>query len=331
MGIEFKYGDWIPPAPIGQTNAHLIASFPFMRDVQTIIRIATLLNDSATVKDYTTLYGQLVIDFNKNFYNGSIGYADGMQAANTLALALPGVVSDANKSAILAAVVDDINKRGHHTCGIVSIAQLFPILSTNGHHDLALTLAQQTSYPSYGWMFTNQVEDATTLWERWDSPLENSFSNSRNHIMYGSIGAWFYKYVAGIELNGLQKIIVRPRQSYDMTLMPHLHAEVVTVKGPVTVDYERRGDGSEIEMIVNVPANTNAVVVMEPLIKGGRCRMITESGIVVYQNNVSNRKRASEAKIEVEGISEVEVDANTGAVSVNVEGGGKYRFSAKWE
>jgi alpha-L-rhamnosidase len=285
------------------------------------------------VKDYTTWYPQLVADFNKSFYKGgSVGYADGMQAANILALALPGVVEAGNVADVVAALVADINKHGHHTCGIVSIAQLFPVLSANGQHDLALALAQQTSYPSYGWMFTNVYENATTLWELWDSPLEGPEMDSRNHIMFGTISAWFYRDVAGIQLNGLEEIVIRPRQSFDMSLMPHLHAEVVTVKGPVTVDYERRGDGSEIEMTVNVPINTNGVVMMEPLVKGGKCQIIKEGGVTIHSAQKDDSVYAkSLSKVgQVEGVNGVSVDAETGVVSVKVAAG-KYTFTVKWE
>ena len=152
QSISYSYGDWIPPVPYPQTDPHLIASFPFLKDVQTVIRVAGLLNDTATVNDYTALYARLTADFNQQFYRNDVqGYADGSQAANTLALALPGVVADANVTAIVAALVANITALGHHTCGVTSVSQLFPMLSTHGHHDLALTLAQQTGYPSYGW------------------------------------------------------------------------------------------------------------------------------------------------------------------------------------
>ena len=155
-GITYSYGDWIPPAPYPQTDPHLIASFPFLKDVQTVLRVAALLNDTATVQNYTALYKRLTADFNALFYNNAThSYADGSQAANTLALALPGVVVDANVPAIVAALVANITALGHHTCGVTSVSQLFPQLSTHGHHDLALTLAQQTEYPSYGWSVAN--------------------------------------------------------------------------------------------------------------------------------------------------------------------------------
>ena len=239
-----------------QTDSHLIAAFPFLRDVQTIIKFARLLNDSATVSDYTQLYANLSSTFHKLWYrNASVGYGDGQQTANTLALALPDVVPSSLRDSVVKALVSDINRHGHLTTGIVGVAQLFPVLSATGHHDLALSLAQSTTYPSYGWMFNNPYENATTLWELWDSPLDSRNGpdmDSRNHIMFGSIGAWFYRDVAGIQLDGLEHTHIRPRMAFDHTLMPELHAEVVTVKGPIAVDYSRQVglDGHSIALSV---------------------------------------------------------------------------------
>jgi len=126
--------------------------------------------------------------------------------------------------------VKDVTTKGHLTTGIVGVAQLFPVLSMNGQHDLALKLAQMTDYPSYGWMFTNEIENATTLWELWDSPREGPGMNSRNHIMFGTVSAWFYRHVAGINLNGLEDILIRPRMAMDLSLMPYMSTEVVTIK-----------------------------------------------------------------------------------------------------
>ena len=171
---SYDYGDWVPPPPFGQTDKQLIAAFPFLKDVTTLMKMATVLNDQDTLKDYTALYANLTATFHSLWYkNATIGYADGMQAANILALALPGVVPDNLKAGVLKALVSDLQMRGHLTTGIVSTANLFPVLSANKQHDLALQLAQSTVYPSYGWMFTNPLENATTLWELWDSPVDS--------------------------------------------------------------------------------------------------------------------------------------------------------------
>ena len=54
-------------------------------------------------------------------------------------------------------------------------------------------------------------KDATTIWERWE--YETGYGmNSHNHPMYGSISAWFYKYLAGIsaEAPGFAAVKIQP-------------------------------------------------------------------------------------------------------------------------
>ena len=331
-GIHYSYGDWVPPPPYGQTDGGLIAAFPFLRDIQTVLRLAALVNDSATIADYSALYKQAASEFHAAWYhNQTQGYADGMQTANALALALPNVIPANLQDDVVGSLVRDILTKGHLTTGIVGVAQLFPVLSANGHHDAALFLAQSTTYPSYGWMFSNSVpEIATTLWELWDSPMEGPGMNSRNHIMFGSIGAWFYRDVAGINLEGLELVNIRPRMGLDASLMPEVHAEVVTVKGPVTVDYVRAQTGAAtIELTVTLPGNTRGVVHFEPLLRKGLCRMVEEGGRVLMEQ--VDRGYGPEMRVgQVDGVEAVTVDDATGVVSVHV-GAGAYQFTAHWE
>jgi hypothetical protein len=66
--------------------------------------------------------------------------------------------------------------------------------------DLAVTMLSDTTYPSYGYMFNNPREtNATTLWELWNAPFEGDGMNSRNHHMFGSVGTYFYRYLAGLK------------------------------------------------------------------------------------------------------------------------------------
>ena len=161
---------------------------------------------------YTAFYQQLAEEFHRVFYNASNGYyTDGMQAAQVLALALPNVVPDNIRDGVLQHLVGDIRAKDNHvSTGIVSTAQIYPLLSDNGHHDLAVELITSITYPSYGFMFNNPYENATTIWEIWDAPFEGPSMNSRNHHMYASVGAWFYSHLIGIDLQAAL-IVIRPR------------------------------------------------------------------------------------------------------------------------
>ncbi|CAF1133276.1 unnamed protein product, partial [Didymodactylos carnosus] len=188
VNLDQHYGDWVPPPPQPQTNPHLIGSFAFLHDVAVLVNMSQLLNYTADIEEYTTLYKQLSDEFHSTFYNSAGYYADGMQTADVLALTLPNVVPADLRSKVFEHLVTDIiNRKKHFTTGIVGIANLFPLLSDNGQHDLALELISAIDYPSYGYEFNNPYENATTLWEIWDAPMEGPGMNSRNHIMYGSV------------------------------------------------------------------------------------------------------------------------------------------------
>ena len=109
-------------------------------------------------------------------------------------------------------LIDDIVVvHGNHlNTGIVGTKYILNVLTENGEADLAFKLVTQTTYPSWGYMIR---EGATTLWERWESLTEEGM-NSQNHIMLGTVDAWFYKYLAGIQVDpnfpGWERIVIKP-------------------------------------------------------------------------------------------------------------------------
>jgi hypothetical protein len=90
-------------------------------------------------------------------------YANGKRA---LALPLPDVVPANVQDAVVDHLVSNISQNLNHvTTSIVGTARVCPGSSDNGHHDLALEMISIITYPSYGYIFTNSYENATTLWE----------------------------------------------------------------------------------------------------------------------------------------------------------------------
>ena len=278
VGFFGYIGDWVPPPPFGQTNMQLISATPFLRDLYRFVNMSQILKQTEDAAMYGALYNKLAAEYHSTWYNDTLkGYADSQQAANVLAMSLPGVVPSDLTTAVLGSIVNDIHNRGQWTTGIVSIAQLFPLLSNNGQHDLAVQLAQKRDYPSYGWSFTNEYENATSLWEIWNAPSSNGGMNSRNHHMFASIGAWFYRHVAGIQPNALSPIVIHPRMTADHTLLPSVSAEVVTVAGAVRVSYQRRS-ATTLEMEVVVPSGTQARLTLDPPLPSALCSKLIESG-----------------------------------------------------
>jgi alpha-L-rhamnosidase len=327
INLAYQFGDWVPPPPQPMTNEHLIASFAFLHDVSLLINMSQVLGKTNDTQAYTTFYQQLAEEFHRVFFTtASNFYADGMQAAQVLALALPNVVPNSVRSSVFDHLIGDITQKGNHvSTGIVSTAQLYPLLSDNGHHDLALELVTLTTYPSYGYMFTNPYENATTVWELWDAPSEGPGMNSRNHIMYGSIGAWFYSHLAGVDLSP-NMITIRPRMASEAKkhLMSKINCELSTLYGMVHVSYTRDKldtAANSIMLRVTIPSNTRARIMFEPLFAGGHCATLIEGDKVIWSKNSDSTRFQN---------FEIEQDAKTNLMTVHI-GSGQYEFQALWE
>ncbi|CAF1274173.1 unnamed protein product [Adineta steineri] len=327
VNLAYQFGDWVPPPPNPMTNQHLIASFAFLHDVSLIINMSQVLGKTSDTQAYSAFYQQLAEEFHRVFFNTTTNYyADGMQAAQVLALALPNVVPETARASVFTRLLSDITDKGNHvSTGIVSTAQLYPLLSDNGHHDLALQLITTTTYPSYGYMFMNPYENATTIWELWDAPSEGPGMNSRNHIMYGSVGSWFYSHLAGIAISP-SMITIRPRMASEgkKHLLAKLNCQLSTLYGLIQISYtrdERDTIANSILMHVTVPPNTQARVVFEPLFPNSHCQTLIEGDKVIWSANATTT--------HVQNFV-VQREAMTGIMTVHI-GSGQYEFQALWQ
>lgn len=165
-----------------------------------------------------------------------------------------GLVPQGERAKVLAKLVENIRSQDNHIdTGILGAKAIFNVLSENGEHETAYRMLTQTTSPSYGsWL----GQGATTLWEQWDGQA------SRNHIMFGDVGAWFYKNLAGITVDdstpdgvAFKHVVIRPRLVGDLT---EAKASYQSIRGLIESHWTIR-DG-RIELTVTVPANTTATV-----------------------------------------------------------------------
>ena len=100
------------------------------------------------------------------------------------------------------------------------------------------------------------------MWERWNSySHEEGFGdasmNSFNHYAYGSIGAWLYNTVAGIEIDPTQPAykhaILHPQPGGGLT---SARGSIETPYGLLRSDWLL--DGGTFDWTVAVPPNTTA-------------------------------------------------------------------------
>jgi alpha-L-rhamnosidase len=253
------YGDWVS---IVKTPGALVSDFYYCWDVQILAKIAQLLGKSADAHAYTQLATEIQEAFNREFYDPKTGnYANGTQTANTLPLYLDIVPKEARGS-VAGNLTNDIvyGHDTHVTTGFIGVKYLLPLLTRMGRNDLAYELATQTTYPSWGYMVEN---GATTLWELWENKTGPAM-NSHNHPMFGSVGAWFYQALAGIDNQsgsvGYEHILIQPRIVRDLTWAS---GTVRTVRGTVSSSWTHAPGAVTLQ--VEIPVNSDAQVVLPRL------------------------------------------------------------------
>ena len=199
------FGDWVPAGR--KADTHLTGMFAAMHDMGLIAEMATAVGDSDTASACAAARAKAGAAFHKQWYSPDKQcYGSCVQAANAMALWVGAdVTADASQVAgVINQTVNDIfnTNKGHTTAGIIGIKALYEAMSRLGHADVPVRMNAVTTYPSYGYMITNQYEPATTLWELWNSDTQGPGMNSRNHIMFGSVSSWFYRYLCGLDVPG---------------------------------------------------------------------------------------------------------------------------------
>jgi alpha-L-rhamnosidase len=84
--------------------------------------------------------------------------------------------------------------------------------------------------------------------------------NSYNHYAFGSVVAWVYRYVAGIDTTsdspGFHHIVIHPHLDASM---PHASGEYDSVYGKISTDWTN-DSGKSMSLKVTIPANTSATI-----------------------------------------------------------------------
>lgn len=214
-------------------------------------KIASVIGNKPDQQYFTNLAGNIAGAYNKKYLNTETGnYNDGSQMANAFPLFL-GMVPDSLQSKVLDNLVNDIvvNNNTHLTTGVLGTKYMPEALAQLGRADVAWDIINQKTYPSWNDMMSKY----TTTCEFW------TLKQSKNHVMMGSIDAWFYKYIAGIQLdeeNPAYSIFnIKPIL---LDGLNYANASVETIKGTVSSSWEK--EPGKFTLNVEVPFNTLAKV-----------------------------------------------------------------------
>lgn len=262
----FQFGDWIaldgenPALPTGKTDEDYIASVYYYASTKILSETAKHLNKVEDATKYNKLAGKIYNKIRNEYITPNGKLSIDTQTAYALALYF-NLVPDEQKGRVTADLVKRLNKDNDHLkTGFVGTPFINQVLSENGEHELATKIFLQEDYPS--WLYAVKL-GATTVWERWNSVLEDGSMNpdgmnSLNHYSIGAIMEWAYKYVLGIKSKtpGYQEFTFEPHFDYRLK---KVNGHYFSPYGDIKVSYQIESNPKHlIKINLEVPFGTTA-------------------------------------------------------------------------
>lgn len=345
------FGDWVPAGP--KADGHLTGMFAAMHDLTLITELAGAVGDATTKANASAAVAKAGAAFHAQWYDADKKcYGSCLQTENAVALWLgDSVVPSAKLAGVINQTAYDVlvTNAMHTTSGIIGIKAIYEALSRLGRADVPVLMSGVTTYPSYGYMITNEYEPATTMWELWNSDTQGPSMNSRNHIMFGSVSSWFYRYLCGIDVPrgvyGYDKISIHPvgvgvqnstNNAAECAIVTPRGAAASSWRGPQIVSgantragsyIPRDSDaGATVELNATIPIGSSGTIRVPLVAAAGQSAqtvVISEGGVRVWADG--------EFLSGVAGISSAKADVGPGTEGEGIEftvSSGDYKFVA---
>ena len=243
-----------PPAVMG--TAFFAGSALMMAE------LSEALGEFKKAEHYNHVYEKIKEVFQKKFIQRDNTMRSGTQGAYFIALWFGLLTPEMEKKAV-EFLVDDIlvEDRCEITCGAESMPIALKVLKKVGRQDIGTKFITSKTFPSIGYM---REKGATTLWERWDSILEDgSFfphpMNAFNHIVFSTVGDWMISGLAGIDAiePGFKRILINPGVTEDISSVETVFHSIY---GQIELKWSCIDGVFELQCAI--PANTTAKILL---------------------------------------------------------------------
>lgn len=263
-GVGPNFADWL--APDEHTDKGLLATAYWALIANMMSEMAHAIGKEEDARRYSDLVQSIRSAFQKAYIKDDGTVGTGTQTSYVVAL-YTKMAPESLEPKLVDHLVKDIESRNWHlSTGFLGTPFLLFTLSNHGRTDVAYRLLLNETYPSWGYMLS---KGATTWWERWNGDTGDPAMNSYNHYAFGSVVAWVYRYVAGIDTTvmapAFREIVVRPRLD---SRIAQAHGEYDSVYGKIITDWNGTPAGP-FSLTVTVPPNTAAKVYL-PAIPNAR-------------------------------------------------------------
>ena len=251
----FTHGDWLaldsknPYSRFGGTDNGFIMSVYYYNSVRLISLAAKELGNIEDYNMYIELKNKIYNALLRQYFSNEGKLKLDTQTSYVLCLQYKIYK---NKDIIIEDFKKRIKKDLYHIkTGFTGTPLILLTLFDNGMDDIAYRILYNEEYP--GWLYAINL-GATTIWERWNSLLENGTisdnrMNSFNHYAYGSVCETIYSRIAGLRNNapGWKKVIIKPHLNYRMKKMEFSY---ISISGLYQINWDLIKDVFRISIII---------------------------------------------------------------------------------
>ncbi|NED98931.1 family 78 glycoside hydrolase catalytic domain [Phytoactinopolyspora halotolerans] len=261
----FQLGDWLDPAAppdapaAARTDRYLVATAYLAWTARHLAHTAEVLGKHADATRYATIADEVKTAFVAEYVAGDGRMRSDAPTAYALGIVFELLDGDTREAAgdRLAELVQE---SGHRIAtGFAGTPLVCDALTLTGHVDTAYRLLLAEECPSWLYMVR---QGGTTIWERWDSMLEDGTVNpgemtSFNHYALGAVADWMHRRIGGIEPiePGYRRVRFAPLPGGGLTF-----AEGRYESGYGTIAARWRLDGDTLRLTVRLPTGTTGVV-----------------------------------------------------------------------
>lgn len=262
----FQFGDWLdpdaPPELPGKAKADrdLVATAYLYRSLVLVASAAELLGRPEAVQYYSAAAARVKTAFEGEYVTPNGRLMSDATSAYALAIMFGLYPDERARTAMGDRLAFLARSAGYRiSTGFLGTPVIADALATTGHLDVAERLLLQTENPS--WLYPVTM-GATTVWERWDSLLEDGSINpggmtSFNHYALGAIADWLHRSIAGLAPAepGYRRILIAPQP---LDRLEFARAEHDSPYGPIRAGWQRQG--TMVIVSASIPPNTTATI-----------------------------------------------------------------------
>ena len=261
----FTYGDWLaqdgegPDLRYGGTDNGYIMSVYYYHSVNLLSLAANELGYKDDYEKYNELKNKIYKAILNKYFS-----EDGKLNLYTQTSYVLSLYYKIYKNKEI--IIEDFKKRLKQDLyriktGFTGTPLILLSLFDNNMDEYAYRILYNEEFP--GWLYAINL-GATTIWERWNSLLENGTvsdikMNSFNHYAYGSVCEAIYSRIAGLRnlVPGWKKVMIKPQLNYRMK---HIDFSYESISGKYEISW--KWSDKKFDMNVTIPNGCQAEIVL---------------------------------------------------------------------